>query len=186
MRIVIGITGATGTIYGIRLLEVLKQLDIETHLIISDWAMENLKLETDYTAADVKKLAFKSYSNQDLGAAISSGSFPTDGMVVVPCSMKTVAAIAQGNSDSLIQRAADVTIKEQRKLILVPRETPLSSIHLENMLSLSRIGVIMMPPMPAFYNKPKNIRDIVDHQVARILDHLKINHNLGRRWGEEE
>ncbi|MBZ4653202.1 MAG: 3-octaprenyl-4-hydroxybenzoate carboxy-lyase [Peptococcaceae bacterium] len=184
MRIVVGITGASGTIYGIRLLEALKKLDVETHLIMSNWALENLKLETDYSSENVKKLAFKYYANKDLGAAVSSGSFRTDGMVVIPCSMKTLAAIAHGYSDSLIQRAADVTMKERRKLILVPRETPLSSIHLENMLKLSRLGVVIMPPMPAFYHKPKDIIDIVDHLVARILDQLKIEHQLSSRWGE--
>lgn len=184
MRIIVGITGASGTIYAIRLLEALKKLDVETHLIMSDWALENLRLETDYSWEDLKKSATRYYANKDLGASLASGSFRTEGMVVVPCSMKTLAAIAQGYSDSLIARAADVTIKEQRKLILVPRETPLNAIHLENMLRLSRLGVVIMPPMPAFYHKPKNIIDIVDHLVARILDQFKIEHQLSSRWGE--
>lgn len=182
MKIIVAVTGATGAIYGVRLLEYLSKLAIETHLVLSDWAKETLKLETPFACDDLVKLAAKVYDNNDLAAAISSGSFKADGMVIVPCSMKTLAAVNHGFSDNLIQRAADVTIKEGRKLILVPRETPLSPIHLENMLKLSRLGVVIMPPMPAFYNKPTSIDDIVNHHTGRILDQLDITHNFINRW----
>jgi len=182
MGIIVAITGATGAIYGVRLLEFLKRLDIETHLIVSQWAVETMRIETAYGLADLEKFATHVYDNNELGAAIASGSFQTTGMVIAPCSMKTLAAISCGLSTNLIQRAADVTVKEGRKLILVPRETPLSSIHLENMLKLSRLGVAMMPPMPAFYNKPASIDDMVDHHIGRILDRLNIEHEFIRRW----
>ncbi len=182
MKIVVGMTGATGIIYGIRLLEALKTLKVETHLVLSDWAIKNLKLETDFTLDYLQSLAYKFYSNKEMGAAIASGSFLTRGMVVIPCSMKTLAAIAHGYGENLVQRAADVTIKESRKLILVPRETPLNSIHLENMLKLSRLGVVIMPPMPAFYHKPQTIDDLVDHLVGRVLDHLGFEHHLVTPW----
>ncbi|HWR05423.1 UbiX family flavin prenyltransferase [Sporomusa sp.] len=182
MGIIVAITGATGAVYGVRLLQFLKKMDIETHLVVSQWAIETLRTETNYTLADLEKLATQVYDNNALGAAISSGSFKTAGMVIAPCSMKTLAAISCGLSTNLIQRAADVALKEGRKLILVPRETPLSAIHLENMLRLARLGVVMMPPMPAFYNKPAGLDDIIDHHVGRILDRLDIEHNLIRRW----
>lgn len=182
MGIIVGITGATGAMYGVRLLDYLKKLDIETHLIISEWAIETLRLETTYTLKDLEQLASYVYNNNELGAVISSGSFKTAGMVIAPCSMKTLATISCGLSSKLIQRAADVILKEGRKLILVPRETPLSAIHLENMLKLSRLGVVMMPPVPAFYNKPSSIDDIINHHVGRILDQLDIEHNFIKRW----
>ncbi len=182
MGIIVAITGASGAIYGIRLLEFLKKLEIETHLVVSQWAIETLQLETVYTLEYLKKISTRIYDNNELGAAISSGSFKTTGMVIAPCSMKTLAAISCGLSSNLIQRAADVTLKEGRRLILVPRETPLSSIHLENMLKLSRLGVVMMPPMPVFYNNPVSIDDIINHHVGRILDRLNIDHDFIRRW----
>jgi len=184
MKIVVGLTGASGVQYGIRFLEVCRSLKIETHLVISTWGRKNIELETDYSVSQVCSLASKNYEKEDLAAAISSGSFRHDGMVVIPCSMKSVSAIANGFTENLLHRAADVTLKERRKLILVPRETPLSVIHLENLLKLARAGAIILPPMPAFYNKPKNLDDIVDHLIGRVLDHLGVEHSLVNRWGE--
>lgn len=183
MKLVVGMTGATGAAIGVRLLEALKDLGVETHLIISKWARATIQLETPYSVQDVIALASRTYSEHDQAAAISSGSFRVDGMVVVPCSMKTLAAIRGGYGDCLITRAADVTLKEQRKLVLVPRESPLNVIHLENMLALSRAGVMMLPPMPAFYNKPATIDDIINHFVSRILDQFNIDNDLTQRWG---
>jgi 4-hydroxy-3-polyprenylbenzoate decarboxylase len=183
-RIVVGITGASGIIYGVRLLETLRSLEVETHLILSDWAAENLALETDYQLSDLEGMATRKYDYCDMTAPVASGSFLTAGMVVVPCTMKTLAGIANGYSENLLERAADVTLKEGRKLILAPRETPLSPIHLENMLKLARIGVVIAPPMPAFYNKPAGILEMVDYQVGRLIDLLGIEHNLLKRWGE--
>lgn len=182
MKIVVAITGATGAIYGVRLLELLQKTGIETHVIISKWAAETLRIETAYSLQDVQELATKTYANDELSAAIASGSFKTNGMVIAPCSMKTLAALSHGFSENLIQRAADVTLKEGRKLILVPRETPLNAIHLENMLKLSRLGVVMMPPMPAFYTRPETLADVIDHHVGRILDQLGIEHQFIKRW----
>lgn len=185
MKIVIGITGATGVAYAVRLLEVLKSMDnIDTYLVMSEWGIKNLEIETDYSLDYVKGLATITYDNGNLAAGISSGSFKTDGMVVLPCSMKTLSSIANGFDDNLISRAANVIIKEGRKLILCPRETPLSPIHLENMLKLSRIGVKMLPPMPAFYNRPEHIEDIINHAVMKILDQFGIDYNKGKRWDD--
>lgn len=185
-KIVVGITGASGSIYAIDLLEKLKSIpDVETHVVISSWAKENIKLETDYELKDVLALADIVYNSKNLGAAIASGSFKTDGMVIVPASMKTVAALSIGYTDNLITRAADVVLKEQRKLILVPRETPLSAIHLENLTKLARLGVHIIPPIPAFYNKPQSLADIITHQSMKILDSLGIEHNFGKRWEGE-
>ena len=156
MRIVVAISGATGAIYGIKLLEALAQTGTETHLVISDWGKKTIAMETNYSVEQVMALATQYHDKGNLAAAISSGSFRHQGMVVAPCSMKTLAGIAHGYDENLIVRAAGVTLKEQRKLILLPRETPLTPIHLENMLSLSRLGVVMMPPVPAFYNKPES------------------------------
>jgi len=183
MKIVVGITGATGTIYAIRLLEVLNSMkNIDTYLVMSTWGKKNLEIETDYTIEYVKNLVTNVYDNNNLAASISSGSFKTDGMIVLPCSMKTLSSIANGYDDNLISRAANVTIKEDRKLVLCPRETPLSSIHLENMLKLSRIGVKMLPPMPAFYNKPEVLDDIINHAVMKILDQFNVEYDEGKRW----
>ena len=183
-RVIVGISGASGVIYGVRLLEALKAIDIETHLIMSEWAERILALETDYDPQYVSGLAAVRYENRDLAAPVSSGSFMTAGMVIAPCSMKTLAGIAGGYSQTLLERAADVTIKEGRKLVLMPRETPLSPIHLENMLKLARIGVAIVPPMPAFYIKPQSILELVDHQIGKIIDRLGFQHRLLRRWGE--
>ncbi|MFX4263402.1 UbiX family flavin prenyltransferase [Pelotomaculum propionicicum] len=183
MRIVVGITGASGAVYGITILEYLKLRQIETHLIISRWAEQTITLETGYRPEQVAALAYRCYAADDMAAAVSSGSFVHSGMVIAPCSMKTLASIACGFSDSLIARAADVTIKEGKKLVLMPRETPLSAIHLENMLKLARIGVAIMPPVPAFYNRPAAVDDIVKQSAGRALDLLGIENDLLRRWG---
>ena len=179
-----GISGASGAIYGIRLLEELKKREVETHLIVSRWGAVTIAEETDYSVEQVKSLADKVYEEDDMSAAVSSGSFKTDGMVIVPCSMKTLSGIANGYAEDLLVRAADVCIKEKRKLILVVRETPLNAIHLENMLKLSRTGVDIMPPVPAFYSRPRSIDDIVDHTVGRIMDHIGLENRLFKRWGE--
>ncbi|WP_411096076.1 non-oxidative hydroxyarylic acid decarboxylases subunit B [Streptomyces sp. 020-2-3H-GM] len=183
MRLIVGMTGATGAILGVRLLERLAaDPAVETHLVLSRWARPTIELETGRTARDVAELADVVHNSEDQGAAISSGSFRTDGMVVVPCSMKTLAGIRTGYAEGLVNRAADVVLKENRPLVLVPRETPLSHIHLENMLALARMGVRIVPPMPAFYNHPRTTDDIVDHIVARILDQFDIEVPSARRW----
>lgn len=184
-KLVIGMTGATGAIYGVRLLEVLADTDVETHLIVSKWARRTTEHETSTDFDELRDLATEVYSSGDMGAKVSSGSFHTDGMVVVPCSMRTTAAIAQGNGSHLVHRAADVMLKERRKLVLVARETPLNDIHLENLLKLSRMGVIILPPMPAFYNLPETLDDMVNHTVMRILDQFGISKDLARRWDGE-
>src|SRR3972149_5010558 len=162
-RIIVGITGATGAIFGIRVLEALRAAEVETHLVISKWGQQTIEHETGLTAQQVKDLASVLPSTANMAATISSGSFFTDGMAVVPCSMRTLAAIAHGYGEDLVHRAADVVLKEGRKLVLVPRETPLSQVHLENLLKLARQGVAIVPPMPAFYNRPKSVEDIVNH-----------------------
>src|SRR5919199_2079607 len=182
-KIVVGITGSSGVIYGIKLLHILKESEIETHIVLSKWAEKNIEIETDERVEEVKKLASFEYKENDMAASISSGSFKTDGMIIIPCSMKTLASIANGYDDNLISRAASVTIKENRKLVIVPRETPLSRIHLENMLKLSEIGVTILPAMPGFYYKPKSMDDLIVHIVGKILDQFRIDHNLFRRWG---
>ena len=184
-RLIVGITGASGTIYGIRLLERLRALDIETHLVLSRWGARTLVHETRYTVDDVQRLATVSYASTDQGAAISSGSFLTMGMIVLPCSMKTLGAIAHGIGESLVSRAADVVLKERRRLVLAVREAPFHDIHLENMLRLSRMGVIISPPVPAFYNHPKTIDDIVDHTVTRMLDLFGLHGDDTPRWDGE-
>ena len=182
-RLAVGITGATGSILGIRLLEALKAFGFETHLVMSDWAERTIRIETDYSVADVRGLASTYYQYGNQAAPVSSGSFPLDGMVVIPCSMNTLAAIAHGMANNLIARTADVVLKEQRKLVLVPRETPLNAIHLRNMLTLCELGVSIVPPMPAFYNHPKTIDDFIGHIVARVLDQFRIPNDLTVRWG---
>jgi 4-hydroxy-3-polyprenylbenzoate decarboxylase len=184
-KIVIGFSGASGIIYGIRLLEVLHSIDIQTFLIVSEWAKKNIEIETDKTLEYVKSLSSINYDNFKLDASVSSGSFLHDGMVIVPCSMKSLSSIANGYDDTLISRAASVTLKESRKLILVPRETPLSRIHLENMIRLQDAGAIILPAMPGFYHKPSTINEIVDHLVGKILDQLKIKHDLFSRWKDQ-
>jgi 4-hydroxy-3-polyprenylbenzoate decarboxylase len=185
MKIVVAITGASGVIYGKRLLEVLSEKNIETHLIISEGAKEIIVSELSLKKDDIERLATHAYQINDLSSPLSSGSFITDGMVIVPCSSKTLAGIANGYSDNLILRAAEVTIKQGRKLILVPRETPVSAIQLENMLKLARLGVVILPAMPAFYHDPKSIDDLIDFIVGKILDSLNIEHNLFKRWANK-
>lgn len=184
-RIIVGLTGATGAIFGIRLLEALKAAEVETHLVMSKWARQTVEHETSWSYDDVCALATKTHSSGDMGASISSGSFLTDGMVIVPASTRTVAAIAHGVGDHLVHRAADVILKERRKLVMVVRETPLNDIHLENMLKLSRMGVSIVPPMPAFYNHPQTLDDMVDHIVARILDQFGVPAEFAKRWTGE-
>ena len=181
-RLIVGITGATGTIFGVRLLQMLHGSGIETHLVMSKWAARTLQHETPHTVEQVQQLATYNYQIGDQGAAISSGSFLTLGMVVAPCSMKTLAAIAQGHGDNLIHRAADVILKERRKLVLMVREAPLNDIHLENMLKLSRMGVVILPPVPAFYNHPQNLDDMINHIAMRTLDQFDIHLDVMNRW----
>ena len=185
-KIVIGFSGASGIIYGIRLLEVLHSIKIPTYLIISEWAKKNIEIETAKSLEYVKSLSSVNYENFQLDAAVSSGSFLHNGMVIVPCSMKSLSSIANGYDDTLISRAASVTLKESRKLILVPRETPLSRIHLENMIKLQEAGAIILPAMPGFYHRPSTIEEIVDHLVGKILDQLRIKHELFKRWKDHE
>jgi len=185
-RLVVGITGASGVIYGIRLLQVLEPLpEIETHLVLSSAGAQTIALETDYKVEAVAALAGVNYRFNDIAAAISSGSFKTLGMVVMPCTMKTLAGIAHSYSDNLLLRAADVTLKDQRRLVIVPRETPLHLGHLRLMTQLVELGAILVPPMPAFYHKPESISDIVDQTVNRVLDLLNIDlpQDLFQRWG---
>ena len=179
---VIAITGCSGVVYGVRLLEVCRQLGIETNLIISAAAERILKLELGKGADELRKLATWSYSPDDLEAPIASGSVRTDGMVIAPCSMKTLGAVASGVADNLITRVADVTLKEGRPLVLVPRETPLNLIHLENMARLKRAGATILPAMPAFYSKPETVSELIDFIVGRVLDILGIEHQLYERW----
>src|SRR4029077_2171963 len=181
-RLIVGITGATGTILGVRLLQVLKEHKVETHLILSNWGARPLVHETPYSVTRVQEMATKCYGAQDQAAAVSSGSFITDGMVICPCSVRSLAAIAQGHGDSLVHRAADVVLKERRKLVLVVRETPLSDIHLENMLKLSRMGAVIFPPVPAFYSQPKTIDQLVDQTVLRVLDQFGLHLPSPDRW----
>ncbi len=182
LRLIVGISGATGAIFGVRLLETLRASEVETHLVLSKWGARTLIHETPYSLEQVQKMATCHYASQDEGAAISSGSFLTRGMVVCPCSVRSAAAIAHGHGDNLIHRAADVVLKERRKLVLVVRETPLSDIHLENLLKLSRMGVVIFPPVPAFYNHPKTIDDIVNQTVMRVLDQFDIHLPSNDRW----
>jgi flavin prenyltransferase len=181
-RLIVGITGATGTILGVRLLQILKAANVETHLVLSNWGARTLVHETSYSVRGVQELAARHYGSLDQGAPVSSGSFITDGMIVCPCSVRSLAAIAQGHGDSLVHRAADVVLKERRKLVLVVRETPLSDIHLENMLKLSRMGAVIFPPVPAFYNQPKTIDQLVDQTVLRILDQFGLHLSSADRW----
>ena len=185
MKIIVAISGATGAIYGVRILERLREAGVETHLIISRWGARTLLHETTYSREQVESMASVTYAAADMGAAISSGSFRTDGMVIAPCSAKTLAAVAHGFGENLIHRAADVVLKERRRLVLVVREAPLSDIHLENMLKLSRMGAVVLPPMPAFYNRPRTVDDIIDHTVSRVLDQFGLDVSGVERWSGE-
>lgn len=182
--IVVAMTGATGAIYGIRLLEALSASGVETHLVISAWAERTIVAETAWKPAEVRRLADHVYAEGDLEAPPGREGFASRGMVVAPCSMKSLAAIANGITENLIHRAAELALEEQRRLLLLVRESPLSVIHLENMLRVARAGALVMPPVPAFYAKPKTLNDMVDHTVGRMLDHFDVGHELVRRWGE--
>ena len=184
-RLIVAITGATGAIYGVRVLQRLRDAGAETHLVISRWGARTLLHETSWSREQVEALASATYAPADMGAVISSGSFRTDGMIIAPCSAKTLAAIAHGYGDNLVHRAADVVLKERRKLVLAVREAPLSEIHLENMVKLARMGSVILPPMPAFYNHPQTVDDIVEHTVARILDQFGIDVPDAMRWAGE-
>lgn len=183
MRLIVGMSGASGVIYGVRLLEVLKaETNVETHLVMSDSARMNINLETDWSAKDVLALADHVYSNRDIAASIASGSFGTDGMIVAPCAIKTLSAITNSYADSLIVRAADVVLKECRRLVLVPRETPLHTGHCELLYRASQLGAIIAPPMPAHYIKPQSVDDLINHHVGRILDLFSIDCGFVKRW----
>jgi flavin prenyltransferase len=182
-RLVIGISGASGVIYGIRLLQVLRQIPaVETHLIISTPGKQTILAETDFTVRQVEEMAAVTYSNRDVGAAVASGSFKTDGMAIVPCSIKTLSALAHCYADTLMARAGDVTLKERRPLIVAVRETPLHAGHLRLMLDLTQMGAILMPPLPAFYHRPKTLDDIINHTVSRILDQFGLDPGLANEW----
>lgn len=185
MRIVLAITGASGAVYGVSILQELAERAVETHLIISRAAEYILRQETGLTADRLKEFAAHAYGEDDFAADIASGSFRHDGMVIAPCSMKTLAGVAHGYAENLTLRAADVTIKERRRLVLLPRETPLSPIHLENMLKLARLGVTIMPPVPAFYLRPRTVDDLIRFTTARVLDQLGVAHDLAARWGAD-
>ena len=183
MKLVVGITGSSGILYGIRMLDTLKRHKIDTQLIMSEWAIKCLRLETSYDLKYLKSLVKSYFDDSNMAASVSSGTFKTDGMIVIPCSMKTLSSIANGYEETLVARAAGVTMKESRKLVIVPRETPLTSIHLENMLKLARIGVTILPAMPGFYNKPKSVDELVNHIDGKCLDQFGNNHDLFKRWG---
>ena len=185
MRLIIGITGSTGVIYGIRMLEVLKDTGVETHLIMSEWAEKCISMETKYSVEQVKSLATTISDEKNMAASISSGTHKTDGMIVIPCSMKSLSSIANGYDETLVARAAGVTLKESRKLILVARETPLTAINLENMLKVAELGVIIMPPVREFYTNPTSFDAMIDHIVGKCLDQFDIEHDLFTRWGTQ-
>jgi 4-hydroxy-3-polyprenylbenzoate decarboxylase len=185
-RIIVGISGASGVIYGVRLLKVLAQLGIETHLIITQAAMKTLLIETKYRIEELESTASHVYDVEDIGAPIASGSFKIDGMVIAPCSVKTLSAIANSYSHNLLVRAADVMLKERKRLVLLVREMPLHEGHLELMVKVTKMGGIIMPPVPAFYHLPKTIEDLIDQTVGKVLDLFQIDHHLFERWGSSK
>ena len=186
-RIIVALTGATGSAIGVRMLERLRgRQDTETHLVISPWGRRTLEYETELHASDVEALADHVYKPNDMWSPIASGSFQTDAMIVAPCSMRTLASIATGTSDNLISRAADVMLKERKKLVLVPRETPLSVIHLQNMSTVAHAGAVLMPPVLTFYNHPQSIEDMVDHLVQRVFDQVGVSEDVAPRWEGRE
>jgi flavin prenyltransferase len=182
-KIIVGITGASGVIYGVRALEVLSHLDVETHLVISPSAVKNLDIETQYSMKDLENMASYTYDFRDVGGSISSGSFHVDGMLVAPCSIKTLSAIANSYNENLLVRAADVTLKERRRLLLIVRETPLHEGHLDLMMRVTRMGGVIMPPVPAFYHRPKTLDDVINQTVGKALDLFAIDAKLFSRWG---
>lgn len=183
LPLVVGITGASGVIYGVELLKALQNTDVETHLVLSESAGRNLAIETNYSVKDVRALADVVYNNKDVGAAVASGSFLTRGMVVVPCTIKSLSGIAYSYSDNLITRAADVTLKEKRTLVMMVRETPLHKGHLDMMARCADLGATILPPMPSFYHGPQVIQDIINQSIGKVLDQVGIEHDLFRRWG---
>jgi 4-hydroxy-3-polyprenylbenzoate decarboxylase len=182
VRIVVGITGATGAVFGIRILEELADLGVETHLCVSSWGRRTIEHETTETLESIRATATHVHPPGDMAAVISSGSYATDGMIIAPCSMRTLGGIAHGVGENLIARAADVTLKERRRLVLLARESPLHEVHLSNMLTVTRLGAIVLPPVPAFYNAPQSVEDVVDHVVARTLDQFGLSAPRARRW----
>jgi flavin prenyltransferase len=182
--VVVGMSGATGAIYGIRMLELLREIGVESYLVVSRWADATILAETSYKPAAVRALATYAYEEDDLSAPLADPSLPTAGMIVAPCSMRTLAAIANGFNDNLLQRAAEIHLQDRRKLTLLVRESPLSAIHLDNMLRVARAGAIVAPPVPAFYARPRSLEEMVDHTVGRALDQLGVEHDQIRRWGE--
>ncbi|MFH0727408.1 MAG: UbiX family flavin prenyltransferase [Pseudomonadota bacterium] len=185
-RIVVGLSGASGIIYGVRILELLRDSDIETHLIISNSGKVNIRIETDFTPEEVAAMANYTYDDNDMAAAVSSGSFLTEGMIVAPCTIKSLSGIANSYTTNLLVRAADVTLKEKRKLVLVVRETPLHKGHLRLMTMAADMGAHILPPVPSFYHKPKTIQDIIDQTIGKVFDYMGIQHALFARWGKEE
>jgi 4-hydroxy-3-polyprenylbenzoate decarboxylase len=185
-RIVIGISGASGVTYGVRMLNVLRETDFETHLIISNAGRLNIEIETSYKPADVEAMADFVYDHKDMAASLASGSFLTEGMVVVPCTIKSLSGIANSYNENLLVRAADVTLKEKRKLVLVVRETPLHVGHLRLMTQAAEMGAHILPPVPSFYHQPATIEDIIDQTIGKVLDYMGIEHDLFRRWGEKK
>ena len=185
-RIIIGITGASGVIYGTEILKELTKKDLETHLIISEWGKKNIILETDYSIGDVESMADKVYDNDDLEAPPASGSFLTNGMIVAPCTINTLSGIANSYSENLLVRAADVTLKEKRKLVLLVRETPLHKGHLRLMSMAADMGAHILPPIPSFYHHPKTIEDIINQTIGKVFDYFEIEHKLFERWGEKK
>jgi len=185
-RLIVGISGASGVLYGVRFLQIASKLPLEIHLVISNSAKKNLEIETNFSAGDLEGMVHRVYASKDMGAAISSGSFITLGMVIIPCSIKTLSGVANSFNDTLLIRAADVCLKERRKTVLVVRETPLHLGHLKLMARATEMGAVIFPPVPAFYHKPEKIEDIIDHSVGKILDQFGIVHHLFKRWGETE
>lgn len=182
MKLIVGISGATGAIYGIRTLQTLKDCQIESHLVLTDSAKRTIDMETTFTVKEVEKLADYVYDNRDIGASISSGSFKTDGMIIAPCAIKSLSALANSYNDSLLVRAADVTLKEKRKLVVIPRETPLHIGHLKLLMAVAEMGAVILPPMPAYYHMPKTIEDIINQTVGKALDQFNVEHRLFKRW----
>lgn len=186
MKLVVGISGATGAIYGIRTLQTLRACQIESHLVLTDSAKRTIEMETAFTVKEVEKLADYVHDNRDIGASIASGSFKTDGMLIAPCAIKSLSALANSYNDSLLVRAADVMLKEKRKLVVIPRETPLHTGHLKLMLAVAEMGAVLLPPMPAYYHMPKTIDDIINQTVGKALDQFNIEHHLFARWNGGE
>ena len=182
MKIVVGISGATGAIYGIRTLQTLRACQVETHLVLTDSAKRTIEMETTFAVRDVEKMADYVHDNRDIGASIASGSFKTDGMLIAPCAIKSLSALANSYNDSLLVRAADVMLKEKRKLVVIPRETPLHTGHIKLMLAVAEMGAVLLPPMPAYYHMPKTIDDIINQTVGKALDQFNVEHDLFNRW----